>query len=351
MNSKNIVMSFVVLALLGGGVAYYLHWQHQQKRKAQHEAHAKEREGQFKVALVTPGAYTEGGWNQNAVKALDKIGKELNAKTFKFAADNSNSAYTQFRKYLDEQKVNVIIGHAGEYQSAKAVEIAKDYPNAVILISGTKVTEGNVVGVRFVLEDATYVIGQLAALMSKTNVLGCVGPEPWPVIESTFYAFEQGAKSVKPDIKVRVVWTQSGSDIARAKEQTLQLISEGADFILHNADNAAKGVFEAVQANKEKGVLVFGSNDDQALTLPQFDDIILASASLDIPSAYLEICKQIKDGKFEKKTQFIGMQSGMVTVPFNKKLEAKIPADVRKKIDETIEKLKKGELSAPRRDL
>lgn len=348
---RNTVLGIVVLAVLAGGVGYYIHVRNEQKRADKAGRKAKADPNALKVALVTPGPYNEGGWNQNAVKALSRIESELGARTFKVAAKDANEAYTSFRKFVDQNKVNIVIGHAGEYQSAKAVEIAAANPNTMFLISGSEKTEQNVVGVRFLLEDATYVLGQLAASMSKSNVLGCVGPEKWPVIESTFYAFEEGAKSVKPDIKVRTVWTQSATDVARAKEQTLQLISEGADFIFHNADSAAKGVFEAVQQNKEKGVLVFGSNDDQALTLPAFDDVILASASLDIPAAYLEICKEIKDGKFEKKTHFIGMPSGKVTVPFNKKLESKVPADVRKKIDETIEKIKKGEIKVPRKDL
>ena len=349
---KNTVLGIVVLAALAGGMGYYIHVRHEQK-KADKEGRKKTDPNALKVALVTPGPFNGSGWNQNAVKALENIESELGAKTFKVAAKDANDAYTSFRKFAEQNKVNIVIGHAGEYQSPKAVEIADAEANrgVTFLISGSEKTEKNVVGVRFLLEDATYVLGQLAASMTKTNKLACIGPEKWPVIESTFYAFEEGAKSVKPGIEVRVVWTQSSSDVARAKEQTLQLISEGVDFIFHNANEAAKGIFEAVQQNKDKGVLVFGANDDQALSMPQFDDVILASASLDIPGAYLEICKEIKDGKFEKKTQFIGMASGKVTVPFNKKLESKIPPEVRKKIDETIEKLKKGEMKAPKRDL
>jgi basic membrane protein A len=337
---KNAIVGILVLVLIGAGAAFYIHKRNHDKK-----------DSAFKVALVTPGPWTEGGWNQNAVKALNKIVTELSAKPYKFAAKTGEDAHTSFTKFASENKVNVIIGHGGEYNDDRTQDIAVANPSTTFLISGSDKSKGNVVGVRFVLEDATFVLGQLAASMSKSGKLACVGPEPWPVIGLTFDAFEQGAKSVKPDVNVRIVWTQNSADAPRAKEQTLQLIGEGVDFIFQNADNAGSGVFEAAEQSKAKGVYVFGSNDDQAAELPQFSDVILASAALDIPGAYLEICKEIKDGKFEKKTQFIDMTSGKVTVAFNKKLEDKIPADVRKKIDESIEKLKKGEKLYTRKEL
>ncbi len=348
---KNVIIGVVVLALLGGGVTLYIQKKHHDKKKEQEARKKPTDPNAFKVALVTPGPFNEGGWNQNAVKALEKIAEVMKAETKKFAAKDDESAHTNFRKFAEVFKANVVIGHASEYNDAKTAEIATAHPNTTFLISGSEKSDKNVCGVRFVLEDATYVLGQLAASMSKSNVLGCVGPKPLPVIASTFEAFEQGAKSIKPDIKVSVKWTEDFSDIGRAKNETLQLINEGADFIFQNADSAGQGVFEAVQQSKDKGIYAFGSNDDQALTKKEFDGVILASAALDIPGAYLEICKEIQDKKFENKTRFIGIADGMVSVAINKKLEDKIPADVHKKIDETIEKLKKGEQLYKRKEL
>ncbi|MEI6236583.1 MAG: BMP family protein [Planctomycetota bacterium] len=347
---KNIIIGVVVLAVIGGGVGFYIHQKQEAKKAAKAAGKKPVNPNALKVGLVTPGPSNDGGWSQNAYKAVVNLEKELGAVTFK-SAKGGEDAHTSFRKYASEKKADVVIGHASEYNDAKTAEIAAANPGTVFLISGSDKSDKNVVGVRFVLEDATFVLGQLAASMSKTNVLGCVGPEHLPVIESTFEAFVQGAKSVKPDIKVIVKWTEKSSDNARGSEITKQLISEGADFIFQNANAAGQGVFEAVQQNKDKGVFALGSNDDQALTMTQFDDIILASAALDISGTYLGICKKIQDKSFEKKTQFVGIAQGGVTVAPNKKLEAKIPTEVKKLIDETIEKLKKGESLYTRKEL
>lgn len=352
--SKNVISLVIVAALIGSAVFFYKH-KMKQERAAKHAAAKQDTDGHaFKVALVSPGAQDDKGWNENAKKALDRIKTELGAETATRAVSNGSSveAHASFRNFALDQKFNVVIGHAGEWNDARTREDAAQSPKTVFLISGSEQSAANVCGVRFLLEDATYVLGQIAASVSKSGVIGCVGPVKLPVIESTFYAFEEGAKSVKPGIKVKIVWTESFEDVVRAKEQTLQLINgENADVIFHNANNGAKGVFEAVQEQKGKGVLAMGSNDDQARTMPNFADVILASATLDIPGAYTQICRKIKEHTFKPETQFIGLDSGMVGLAYNAALEARIPAEAKKLADETAEKIKKGEFKAPRREL
>jgi basic membrane protein A and related proteins len=298
----------------------------------------------FRAALVTPGAINDKGWSENAYNGLKKMEKELGAKISNTVAGSANDALAAFRDYAS-QKTDLIIGHASEWYDPKTIEIAEANPKSSIIISGSENAKGNVSGVRFLLEDGCYVLGQIAGSLSKSGVLGCVGPKELPVIASTFYAFEQGAKSVKPDIKVNIVWTNDWSDVARAKERTLILIGQGADLIFHNANDGAPGVFQACQ---EKGVLCFGSNADQNAVA---DDVILASAVLDIPSAFLSVGKKVKDGTFDHKVQYLGMAEGFVWITYNKKLEGKIAPDIRKLADETVEKIKKRQFEVPRQTL
>jgi len=300
--------------------------------------------GAFKAALVTPGAINDKGWSESAYNGLKKIETELGAKVANVVVGNSKDAIDAIRDFA-RQDFNLIIAHGGEYFDPQTLEIAAARPKSTFLISASEKARDNVVGVRFLLEDACYVLGQIAGATSKSGVLGCVGPMEHPVIASTFHTFEEGAKSVRPDIKVHIVWTNSWTDVARAKERTLNLIDEGADFILHNANDGAPGVFEAVQSKKDKGVLCFGANADQNA---QADDVILASAVLDIPGVFANLAKKVKDGTFDRKPQFFGMPEGYVWIAYNKKLEARIPADVKKRADETVEKIKKREFEVPR---
>jgi basic membrane protein A len=301
----------------------------------------------FKVALVTPGAVTDGGWSQSAYDGLLKIKKELGAEVNNAVAAAPADAFDAFRDFAG-QDYNLVIGHASEWYDPETLKIAKAHPKTVFLISGGERADGNVACVRFQLEDACYVLGQIAASMSKTNHVACVGPEQVAVIESTFYAFEQGAKSVKKDITVDIAWTKDGNDIARAKQQTLILIDKGADFIFHNANNGAAGVFQAVQEKKDKGVFTFGANADQSSMAP---DVILASAAIDISGAFVSMARTVKEGKYKSEPQFLGMKQNAVSVVYNPKLQDKVPAEVRRLADETVKKIVAGEFKVPRKEL
>jgi len=303
----------------------------------------------FKVGLVTPGAINDGGWSQSAYQGLKNIEKETGAKISNSVAGSANEAFAAFRLYAGEN-YNVVIGHASEWFDPKTLEIAQANPKTTFLISGSERAQGNLLGVRFLLEDAAYVCGQIAAGMSKSGVLGCVGPKEVPVIESTFFAFKSGAESVRKDIQVHVVWTNDWADVARAKERTKILLEQGADFIFQNCNDGAPGVFQAVQEKRKQGgeVFAFGSNADQNA---QADDAILASAVLDVPGAYLSVVKAVRDGKGKAEPQYLGLPEGTVWVAYNPKLQDKIPADLRKRADATVEQIKTRELKVPRRDL
>jgi len=291
----------------------------------------------MKAALITKGPVSGSGWAPNAYKGLQRIHEELGAEIRNVVAAQDNEALAHFQAY-SSTGCQVVIGHASEWFNPKLLEVAKANPKVRYLISGSeKDAVENVAGMRFVLEDACYVLGFLAGSMTRSGVLGCVGPVKIPVIASTFDAFAQGAKAAKPDVDVRVVWTDSWSDIAAAKEKTRALLGEKADFIFHNANDGAPGVFEAVQEKKDQGVLVFGANDDQSAQAP---DVILASAVLDIPKCFADVVRKIKEGTFDGKTQILGLAEGYVWVAYNKQLESKIPADVRKKADELVAKIK-----------
>ena len=303
----------------------------------------------FRVALVTPGRINDGGWSENAYKGAKRIEQELNAQLASTVAGSPNEAFSAFRDYA-QQGHDLIIGHASEWFDPKTLEISNANPRSTFLISASENAEGNVCGVRFLLEDGCYILGQLAASMSKTKVLGCIGPKPLPVIESTFYAFEQGAKSVDPNIVVKVLWTDAWEDVARAKEQALILMSQNADFLFHNANDCAPGVFQAVQEKRKAGADVYalGSNADQNALA---DDVILASAVLDIPAVFLDLGRKIQRGQFDRKAQAFGLPEGVVWIAYNPKLEKRIPADVRKRLDETTAAIRSRSLTVPRRQL
>jgi basic membrane protein A len=292
--------------------------------------------GAFRVALLTPGPISDGGWNASAYEGLMLIKKELGAEVSNVQSANPAEFEQGFRDYAS-RGYDVVIGHGFEYQDA-AIKVGAEFPDTDFIVSSGSVSAKNVASLTFHLDEATYLAGLVAASMSKTGKAGCVGGIKLPVILTTFDGFIAGAKSVSPSFEVATVYTGSFEDVAGAKAATDALIAQGADFILHNADAAGLGVF---QSAKEHGVYAFGSNRDQNSVAP---DTVLASATIDIPRSFLELAREAKNGTFTGRVVAQGLASGCVGFVWNPVLEGRVPAEVKTRVAEARGKIESGAL-------
>ena len=109
-------------------------------------------------------------------------------------------------------------------------------------------------------------------------------------------AGQAGAHSVDPAIQVLTSYIGNWEDVGAAKEAALAQIGRGADILIHNADAAGLGVFQA--ARDSSGVLVFGTNKNQNDLAPE---ITVASAVLDIPQAFVAAALCRKDGPSSRR--------------------------------------------------
>jgi basic membrane lipoprotein Med (substrate-binding protein (PBP1-ABC) superfamily) len=191
------------------------------------------------------------------------------------------------------------------------------------------------------LEQGFYIAGVLAAKLDKTGTVAMIGGDKVPSIQSTFDAFSAGAKATKPQIKVLTVYTGDGNDVAKAKEATLNAIGQGADLVIHQADNAAQGVFEAC---KEKNVYAIGSNLDQNKNAT---GIVIGSAIIAAGPAFVDLAKEVQAGTYKGSVANFGVKQGAIDFVINPALQSKVPADVQKLLDDTKSKIKAGTLTVP----
>lgn len=294
----------------------------------------------FKVALLSPGPVNDKGWNQLGYNGLMAVKRELGVKVSQ-KQTTASEFEADFREFANSG-YQVIIGHGFELQPA-AITVSKDFPNTVFVISAGDKAQGNVVPVIPKLEEATYLMGVLAARMSRTHKAGLVGGMEIPPIKSTFAAFERGAESVHAGLDIKTSFVGSWDDTGSAKEATLALISQGCDFIFQNADAAGLGVIQACQ--QSKGVWALGSNSNQNDVAPQ---TVLASAVLEIPKQFVEICRSVQNGTFKPREFRLTLANGHTSLVYNPRLKSRIPADVLKEIDTLKHRIEAGELKVER---
>jgi basic membrane lipoprotein Med (substrate-binding protein (PBP1-ABC) superfamily) len=299
----------------------------------------------FKVALLTPGSISDAGWNALAYEGLKRIEKELEAE-ISHVESKAPSQWEEHFRFYASKGYGLVFGHGFEYQEA-AKSVAPDFPDTVFITTSGNTVADNVASIVFELEEVTYLLGVIAGTMSQTGKIGLIGGMNIPPINSTFHALEEGAKSVNPDIKVSSSYVGDWENIGKAKELALSQITEGVDFIFHNADAAGRGVFHAVEESRKAGkdVYAFGSNLDQNDIAP---DAILASAAIDT-KAFVYVAELVQTGKFEPRVMWMGMSlNETVKLVYNPKLKDRIPEDLRAKVEKIRQDILAGKFKAPR---
>ena len=300
----------------------------------------------FKVAMLLPGSISDAGWNALAYEGLVAIEKELGAEISHAETRTPSDQEEQFRSYaLDGY--NLVFGHGYEFQDpAKAV--AADFPETIFITSSGGTITDNISPVNFRVEQAAYLLGMIAGMMTNTDKIGVMGGQNIPSVNSTFMAFEGGAKSVNPEIEVSYVYVGNWEDIGKGKELALAQINEGVDFIFPNADAAGLGAYEAAELAQKDGKMVytFGANRDKSDISPT----VIANAVI-TPNAFVQIAKIIQDGAFKPQVYTFNMLTDeAITLTYSPTLKDKVPEDVQKAVEEAKSKILAGELKVPQID-
>src|SRR5216683_1817333 len=244
----------------------------------------------FRVALLTPGPVSDAGWNAAAFDGLQLIKAKLGAETAMVQTRSPTDFEDGFRDFA-ARGFNLIFAHGYEYTDA-AISVARDFPNSYFVVSSGSEASRNVASLTFKVDDAAFVEGILAGGVSRSGVVGAIGGVELPSIKLTFDGFKRGFLSVQPKGRVLISYTGNFDDVGAAKEAALAQISQGADVLIHNADAAGLGVFEAAS---QAHIFAFGAFNNQNDVAP---DVVLASAVTSTPLAFLKIAREVKSGQF-----------------------------------------------------
>ncbi len=295
-------------------------------------------DGKFRVALLSPGPVSDGGWNQSAYDGLKVIEQKLAADVSQQQVKGSPADREQgFRDYA-ARGYNMVIGHGGEFMD-QALSVAKEFPDTMFVVSAGNKSASNVVSVVFELGQAAYLAGAVAAQLSKTGKAGAVGGVDIPASSRMLYAFRNGAKAINPKFEVTIVHIGSWEDTAAARQQTLALIDKGADFIIHDCDAAAPGVFQAV---KERNVLAFGVQKDQS---PQAPDNIVMSLTSNMPEGFGILAQRIKTGQQKGEVLRFGLKDKAVGFVVNPKFKNRVTPDMEGVLNQLTKDIVEGKVN------
>src|SRR5687768_2967007 len=242
-----------------------------------------------------------------------------------------------------ERQYDLIIG-IGFAQTPIIESVAKDYPNIRFAVVDGVSNLPNVASLVFKEHEGSYLVGILAARASRTGTIGFLGGMDIGLIHRFKEGYEEGAKSVNPNIRVipnyvgvtDAAWNNPG----KGKELALAQISKGADVIFTAAGNSGLGAFDAVEQqgmqNGRATHFVIGVDANQNMVKPGF---VLTSMIKRVDNAVYDIVKNVVEGKFKGGFHVFGLESdgvGYVMDNHNEKLVSpeaiKASEEAKKKI-------------------
>ena len=246
----------------------------------------------------------------------------------------------------------------GTYQMPDYLkEVATQYPDQLYAIfdDTTYVGENkNVVNLSYRQNDMGYLMGIFAATLTtdtsieKINedaVIGFVGGVDSPVINDFLIGYIEGAKSVNPDIKVDVRYTNDYVDTSIAKEYGLSMINDNhCDLIWGVAGNAGNGAAEAAY---ETGKAYFlGVDSDQELTLSSdLAAITLTSGLKNIGNSLIWFFDEMDAGRtYFGQEVSLGLAEGGVGIVTDKNFATFANDDLKAAITAAEEAIKAGDV-------
>lgn len=294
----------------------------------------------FSVALLTPGPISDQSWNGGAYEGLMRIRDSLGAQVSHIQTKTPAEFEENFRQY-GASGYSLVFGHGFEFQDA-AARVGPAFPKTVFVTTGGTRTSANVSAMSFAFEQPSYLAGIIAASVSTSGIIGCIGGTELPPVKSGFAAFAQGVHAVNPKATVVTAYLGNWDDAGAGKEQALAQIARGVDVIYQNADAAGLGIFQA--AKESKGVYIIGSNSNQNHVAPT---VTLGSVVIDLPNAFMSIAREVQSGAFTPRVHVLDTRSGVMRWVPNPSLKTVVPPRILQLVDSVERHMLDGTFALP----
>jgi len=306
-----------------------------------------ERVDVFCVGIVTNiGKITDRSFNQSAWEAALQARTDLGAQVH-YIESVDPLDYEKNIGFFAESGFDVIVTVGYSMQEA-TISAAWFYPN-IDFIGIDQVQEyeiADLAGVIFPEDQAGFLAGALASMMSQTHEIGAVcGPDSVPPVWRYGEGYRAGAAYAdalnNTVTRVRIIYHPDNdnafTDPEWGAETAVSLTESGVDILFGCGGITGNA---AVNAAAKAGAYVIGVDTDQYLTLPDAAPNMLTSATKLITPAVFELIKRSKEGTFPKGNYF-----GNAGIAPYHDLENEVPSQVTLVMEQLQVKLSLGLLT------
>ncbi len=285
----------------------------------------------LKVGFIYVGPIGDHGWsyqhNQGRLAIEEEFGDQVETVYIENVSEGPDAERAIER--LARDGAGLIFTTSFGFMNP-TLKVAKKFPDVKFEHATGYKRDDNVSTYSARFYEGRYIIGQMAAKMSKTGTAGYIASFPIPEVVRGINSFMLGAQSVNPDFKVKIVWVNTWYDPGKEADAAKALLDQGADVISQHTDSPAP-----LQVAEERGAIGFGQASDMINFAPKAQ----LTAIVDDWSVYYKgRVKAALDGTWKSEDVWGGLAAEMVLMaPYTN-----VPEDVAKAAAEMEEKIRTG---------
>ena len=294
----------------------------------------------FRIAIVMPSSTTDIAWSQSMFDSLKGVQTEMGGEdalqiAYSEGMFRVTDASAAIRDYASEG-FDLVIAHGAQYGNS-VFEVASDFTETSFAwgtSSETGADRGieNVFAYGAVANEGGYVNGVVAAMLSRTDIVGVIGPVAG---DAKLYidGFIKGVTDVKPDAQVNVSYTGSFSDTTLAAEAAHVHIQAGADVLT----GSAQQVVGAIGVARENNIPWLGTQSDQMSSGP---DVVVSNQVYNWANVIADMIAKVETGELGGTAYKLTFANDGLRLEFNEGIE--IADEVKEAARAAIEDITSG---------
>ncbi len=283
---------------------------------------------------VNDRGFMEAGW-----RGLERARVELGVKTSHIdGVQPRKELLAAALARLAESGVDLVVAHGGQNNEACA-EVAARFPKLRFVVTQGAVTEANLASYDVLQEESAYLAGVLAALTTRTGVVGHMsGIRVRPGLKGRA-AYAAGVRATNPNVRLLTNFSGNQDDNLLSKRVALAQTAAGADVIFTMLNAGRDGVTEAC---RDRGARQIGNVIDWVQVDPK---VFLGSAIADVGIAVFESVRELQAGNFPAgKIRKVGLANPQAV---RLSMAPDVAPEVRSRIARVTEDIAGGRIQVP----
>lgn len=266
--------------------------------------------------ILGRGGLGDRSFNDSAYIGLQEAQRKYGIR-FETISHTTDQANLEALHRLIRQGFDLIIGIG--YENAGYIKsLSGRFPDRKFACVDIAIKGPNIASVVYREQEGDFLMGGLAAILTKTKKVGFVGGMDIGVIQRIESGFKQGVAFQDRNVAVMSDIAGTFADPKIGKALALAQYGAGVDLIYNAAGRTGLGIIEAA---KEAGKLTIGTSGDQRYLAP---GNVVGNRPKRVDKAVLMLLEDLKDGHFRPGIRSLGLKEGGLSLgPFDETLVSK----------------------------